>query len=436
MFEKLLRYINRLWGIFSKRSNECSNNSTNEKLLDMKLSALKKRESIHIEFDIPNYSYIQNKNFTLPKIFQFKNFFDDDISLKKLKILREKKEAIEQKILNQKINAELKIFESCISHHCVSDADSSLKKVLELKSKIKNQNELESLIASKRKVLEHLKYEIQKENEEQIRQNNIESKIIQKLKDFDDYVGKRMVEEASIVLSEINDFLIELKNKSKYQKQVDERSVSLSSLKETIKKESDRLFKIEEEKKRLISLCNAKKSDADKILQILNDNDIKCFYHFTDEKNLNSIKKYGGLLSWYYCENNSIFIPRAGGDMQSRRLDRKYGLQDYVRLSFCKQHPMAYRLVQGKNQIVILKISTEVALIESTQFSNMNATDKLHTHGSSIENLKSINFEATQNTYLSSVDGIIFKQKQAEVMVKTFIPLKYILNIDDPIQYS
>lgn len=73
-------------------------------------------------------------------------------------------------------------------------------------------------------------------------------------------------------------------------------------------------------------------------------NGISYLYHFTDISNIKSIKEHGGLLSWHYCEQHNIEIPLAGGDMDSRDLDRHHGLEDYVRLSFCNDHPMAYHV--------------------------------------------------------------------------------------------
>jgi hypothetical protein len=58
----------------------------------------------------------------------------------------------------------------------------------------------------------------------------------------------------------------------------------------------------------------------------------------------------------------------------------------------------------------------------------MNATDSLHTHGSSLSDLKRINFAATKMDFLKKEDPN-FKPSQAEVMVKTWIPIEYITNI-------
>ncbi|MBQ9510076.1 MAG: hypothetical protein IJR53_11745 [Bacteroidales bacterium] len=62
------------------------------------------------------------------------------------------------------------------------------------------------------------------------------------------------------------------------------------------------------ERNRLEALSNFRKIASQTYLTILHDNGITCLYHFTDERNLQSIKEQGGLLSWAYCENNGIKI--------------------------------------------------------------------------------------------------------------------------------
>lgn len=171
------------------------------------------------------------------------------------------------------------------------------------------------------------------------------------------------------------------------------------------------------------------KTNASMYVDYLRKSGITCLYHFTSRKNLESIKRYGGLYSWWYLMNKGITIPCPGGTDLSRQLDRFYGLQDHIRLSLCPDHPMAYRLKQSGEDIVILHISLEVVEWEDTLFSDMNAVDSRHRHGGSLEDLKRINIPATQRRYVRR-DDPDFKALQAEVMPKTFIPSKYILNLN------
>lgn len=180
----------------------------------------------------------------------------------------------------------------------------------------------------------------------------------------------------------------------------------------------------------LEQLATERKPDWPAFKQVLDMNGISCLYHFTDRRNIQSIKRQGGLFSWYYCLTHNIVIPNPGGDEYSRGLDAYYGLKDYVRLSFCEGHPMSYRLKKSGAEVVILRISAEVALLRGTLFSDINAADKYHRHGGSIADLNRVNFNAVKRLYVYRTDSD-FKAHQAEVMVRTFIPARYILNLYD-----
>lgn len=174
------------------------------------------------------------------------------------------------------------------------------------------------------------------------------------------------------------------------------------------------------------------KEDAEQIERYLDNNGVRCFYHFTDRKNLESIRENGGLYSWSYCEKNGINIPVPGGSSSSRSLDRRHHLEDYVRLSFCEDHPMAFRLQEEGADLVLLKIKTDVATLKDTLFSDINATDNNHHHGGKLDDLKRVDIQATKQTYVSK-ESPIFKKHQAEVLVKTHIPLDSIINLDNPL---
>ena len=163
---------------------------------------------------------------------------------------------------------------------------------------------------------------------------------------------------------------------------------------------------------------------------ILNLHSVKCFYHFTSRKNLASIRNNGGLYSWQYLKKHNIDIPVQGGGELSQGLDRYNGVADYVHLSFCNDHPMAYRHIQNGEDIVVLEISTDVAMLDGTMFSDMNAVDSRANCAPGLKGLKLVDFVATSKRYVKS-DDPLFKYKQAEILVKTHVPLKYILNIDE-----
>lgn len=188
----------------------------------------------------------------------------------------------------------------------------------------------------------------------------------------------------------------------------------------------------QQESQRLKDLASVKSTDAEEILTYLRDKGVHYFYHFTDRRNIDMIKKYGGLYSWDYSINHNIPVKDYGGDEQSRGLDARHGLQDYVRLSFCDDHPMAYRKHLEGHVLVLLMIKIDVAALKDTLFSNTNAAANDHYHGLGLSALKRVNIQATKQHYVGR-ENPIFHEHQAECMIKTFIPKEYILNLDNPI---
>lgn len=190
-----------------------------------------------------------------------------------------------------------------------------------------------------------------------------------------------------------------------------------------LKKQEEKGKYIEEEKINF-------KENYEEFRRVLEDNKIDCFYHFTERSNLDNIKKGGGLFSWNFLKKNnidSIF----GGNELIHQLDRGLGLEDYVRLSFCEKHPMMFVAVnEGRIQDpVILEIDIEVAFLKGTLFSDMNANKTGHKRGGGIEDLKNVKFDVVKKIYgnLEVLDKAYY---QAEILVKTKIPIGYIRNIN------
>lgn len=173
------------------------------------------------------------------------------------------------------------------------------------------------------------------------------------------------------------------------------------------------------------------KFDYGEIAYKLRRHNITKLYHFTDRSNLNSIVKYGGLYSWSALKEYNI-ASKTGGDYLSHSLDSRYGLQDYVRLSANAQLPMRANLEDKGYDLVLLEIHPIVALLEETLFSNMNATANGVIVGGTHEHMGGV--------MVSSMVGILrrddrrFAVSQSEVLIKHFLPLKYIMNIYDLIE--
>jgi len=175
------------------------------------------------------------------------------------------------------------------------------------------------------------------------------------------------------------------------------------------------------------------RDDWQQFRQVLRKNGITKLYHFTDKDNLLSIQARCGLYSWRYCEKNNIAIPYPGGDKLSRELDTRKELENYVRLSFVENHPMLY-VAQREGRIknpIVLEISIEVIFQKGTKFTTQNAVQKEVKSDESFETFNSIKFPLFTKDYrdLNEEEKHYY---QAEVLVCEHIPLRYILNYNNP----
>ena len=174
------------------------------------------------------------------------------------------------------------------------------------------------------------------------------------------------------------------------------------------------------------------KPNQNSYIDVLLDNGVKKLYHFTDRSNLDSIRKQGGLYSWDYMYRNKIPISRQGGDQLSKMLDTRRGLQNYVRLSVCNNHPMMFHAKKEKRLIepVILEIDPAVVTWYQTLFADRNANSNEHLRGTSLEALKRIHFESCLKPNPFELDDNEKPFYQAEILVWEFVPSKYILNLN------
>jgi hypothetical protein len=228
------------------------------------------------------------------------------------------------------------------------------------------------------------------------------------------------------------------------RKQREEETKRLQEI-EKKRQEEERKKREAEEKQRRIDeeKANQAKQELERLLikktnwqefqKVLQQNGITTLYHFTDRANIKSIKEHGGLFSWHYCNTKGIEIPLPGGGSLSRNLDMRYSLQDYVRVSFTKNHPMMY-IAQNDGRIqnpVILTISLDVCNFANSRFANMNATKNGHSQGTNLSNLQAIHFGTVKRPNHFDLDETEKPYYQAEVLVKTWIPIEYITNINE-----
>lgn len=174
------------------------------------------------------------------------------------------------------------------------------------------------------------------------------------------------------------------------------------------------------------------KNDFMQIFNLLKSNRVNKLYHFTDKQNIESIKRKG-LLSAQEIRNIGICSKYASSD-DSRKIDQEMGLDDYVRLSFVKDHPMMFTSMTayGLNPVII-EINPLIALMPNVFFSNRNALKKGANIGSDASDLEQVDFNIINSNipYYSLNDVESKNSYQAEILVKRRIGPEFILNITE-----
>lgn len=253
---------------------------------------------------------------------------------------------------------------------------------------------------------------------------------------------------ASITVNEWSGKEQELANKKREEEEIRKKQEEEERRKEEIRREAER----------------AKyRSDKDDIMKVLQDNGIQYLYHFTERENLPLIKKLGGLYSLNgilckleetlkniddkfkrldqnkieFCDSGVWYSWKPSASFSSMQRDYDMKLEDYVRLSFCEKHPMMYNALSDGRIVdpVILIIKIDVAALKETSYSNMNATIRRREElniGGTLDDLKQVHFETVRQQNHFNLDDFEKPFYQAEVMVKSFVPAEYIININNP----
>ena len=226
--------------------------------------------------------------------------------------------------------------------------------------------------------------------------------------------------------------LIKFRQKSaveEYQRKLREQERARVREEERRQKEKERLKKEQLAKKDVKPLPKVS-SYWKEINAALKKHNITNLYHFTSRKNLNSIIKNKGMYSWSHCEKNGIKIKEPGGSELSRRLDSNKGLEDYVRLSFTRNHPMMFVPPLRNRDNVVLEIDPEVLFWQSTLYANRNAASNDVMVGNGIEYFKNIDLSLFRHPNHFGIEQNKRKYYQAEILVKNHLPIEYIKNIN------
>lgn len=217
------------------------------------------------------------------------------------------------------------------------------------------------------------------------------------------------------------------------EKNIDKELEPLANYFKGFKNKQDKIEKEKEIEERINDeLYKVYRKDWKLFKVYLKKHRIRYLYHFTDQENLKSIINYGGLFSWSYCKKNNIDIERPGSNELSRSLDKKYDLENYVRLSLTSDHPMLYSALKDKRILtpIVLKIDPEIIYLKKVKFSNTNATKSNKEIGDTFDYFNNIKFEVIKNDYMT-IDDSEKPYYQAEILIYESVPIKYITNINE-----
>lgn len=398
----------------SESKDEGINNSTLDSVyarLDKKNIDAKKEKESFKQSSIDWYSLIIRRNKKSTTNIYYPYSFEQLLNLKTLKEKRLKREAYELKALEEEVNTSLGEIENYIVQRKIEKAKPLIEVVRSKISRVKDSSIRQQYI--------NLQNNLSKLMDELEQERLVLLVKEQKHKEEEERKKKESKEQAR-----------KEKERQASEKQRKKQEKVNRFAEEARKREQTK----QTEKQRLELLSSEQKENWADFKQVLKNYGIQYLYHFTDRRNIPSIKRNGGLLSWNYCVQHKIDIPSPGGGNLSRQLDISRNLQDYVRLSFTTQHPMMYiAMKDGRiDNPVILKIDPSVVYLKHTKYSNMNATIKrlAPNIGTSLEDFKKIHFNSVK--VQTHFDLNVEEQPyfQAEVMVKTFISKKYIVNLD------
>lgn len=332
---------------------------------------------------------------------------------------RKRKEELHKKQIRSKLDS----ISTFISQNKLDEAKLLIAQI-QKQIKKSYKHELERLSKAQQKLKEKELQILKRQQEEAQRKRDEEAKRLREIEE------KKKEEERKRKEQQEREER-ELQEKLRKQREVEDR-IREERQREESKKRREKEEKERQAKAELENLL-AKKHNWQEFQQVLQQNGIMTLYHFTDRANIKSIKEHGGLYSWDYCDRHNITIPYQGGGPLSRSLDRQYSLQDYVRVSFTRNHPMMF-VARNDGRIqnpVILEINLDVCYFQETRFADMNATKTGHSQGKSLIDLQNIHFNTVKLPNHFDLDESEKSYFQAEILVKTWIPIKYITNINN-----
>ena len=206
----------------------------------------------------------------------------------------------------------------------------------------------------------------------------------------------------------------------KCERRISDTNYKIQRLKEL---EEERKRKEKEEKERREKF----KDDAEDILNYFKQNGIYEFYHYTDERNINSIIQNQGLFSLRELDKKNINYHQ-GSETREK--------PEYIRLSYTRNHPLLWISKQNGRieREKILDIDLEVSILKHTLFTNVNvartSTPPTVIFGKNLDFIKEyVKLDVVKRRYVPKRDDPDHPYYQAEIMVKDHVELNFIKNL-------
>jgi hypothetical protein len=158
----------------------------------------------------------------------------------------------------------------------------------------------------------------------------------------------------------------------------------------------------------------------------------KRFYHFTDKKNLDSIRKHGVLCTAELRRQGIFKAVTPGGDANSQASDRASGTDQFVCLCFTSNHPMCHIAQNDERKLdpVYLQIDPEIirdaGVMITNAPSNQNGVQKI----AAATALDNLDLDVIYNWMQWNDPPILARLKVAEkyeILVPQQVALKYLV---------
>lgn len=162
----------------------------------------------------------------------------------------------------------------------------------------------------------------------------------------------------------------------------------------------------------------------------------RCLYHFTDSRNIISIRARQGLLSLARLEELDVDDIQYGGNQWSHDADRHCGVDRYVHLCFARDHPMEFCARQEGRILNTcwLEIDLNILEVEGVRYTTGVANRAGMPLLTKIEALDQIDFVGLYDWLDFAVEGNRERKleaRKAQILIPELVPIQSIINIQE-----